>query len=162
MNKKALLYFAVLLVIAGVIFWWPSDQKKIKDNLASLAKYCSSEKAESVLETVQKVTLAAKLCTDPCTIRFDSFKIDRDFNRKELSDRFLMMKKRLPITEFTFHDSIIDIADDNSAQVTTTLRLRGKVIDEQFTDAYELNVTMKKKDGDWLFSSFTVVEFVQQ
>lgn len=162
MNNKALLFFAIFLVIAGAVFWWPNDEKKIKDNLASLAEYCSSGKAESVVETLQKVALAVKLCTDPCIIQFESLKIDRKFSNKELSDHFLMMKKRLPVTDFSFHDSIIDISEDNSAKVTTTLRLTGKAIDEQFTDAYEINITTEKKDGDWLFSSFTVVEFIRK
>lgn len=162
MSNKMLLYLTILLVIAGAFFWWPSDEKKINGSLASLAEYCSSEKEEPVIETLQKTTLAAKLCTAPCTVQIDSFKIDREFSHKELTDRFLLMKKRLPNTKFTFHDSIIDIAGDNTAKVTTTLRINGKIIDEQFTDAYEININVKKMDGDWRFSSFTVVEFMKK
>jgi hypothetical protein len=73
-----------------------------------------------------------------------------------------MMKKRLPNTSFSFHDTVIDIVDDNRAEVITTLRINGKIVDEQFTDAYELDITVDKKDGDWRFASFTVVEFMQK
>ncbi len=161
MNYK-ILSFALLLVVAGTIFFWPNDEKKIKGNLNSLAKYCSSIKEESVIGTLQKAALAAKLCTDPCTVQIESLKIDREFRQKELTDRFLMMKKRLPNTGFSFHDTVIEIAGDDRAEVITTLRLNGKTIDEQFTDAYELNILVEKKDGDWLFSSFSVVEFMKK
>jgi hypothetical protein len=153
---------AILLVVGGVIFFLPGDEKKIRTNLTSLAEYCSSEKEEPVLETLQKAALAAKLCTDPCTVKFETFKIDREFSQKELTDRFLMMKKRLPNTSFSFHDTVIDIVDDNRAEVITTLRINGKIVDQQFTDAYELDIMVDKKDGDWRFSSFTVVEFMKK
>lgn len=73
-----------------------------------------------------------------------------------------MMKKRLPNTDFNFHDTVVDITGDDRAEVITTLRLHGKTVDEQFSDAYEMNITLEKKDGDWRFSSFTVVEFMKK
>jgi hypothetical protein len=73
-----------------------------------------------------------------------------------------MMKKRLPNTSFSFHDTVIDIVDGNRAEVITTLRINGKIVDEQFTDAYELDIVVDKKGGDWRFSSFTVVEFMKK
>ncbi|TKB25145.1 hypothetical protein FCL47_15980 [Desulfopila sp. IMCC35006] len=162
MNKKFALYAAILLVVAGAVFFWPSDEKKIKSNLDSLAEYCSSENQEPVITTLQKAALAAKLCTAPCTVHIASFNIDRALSHKEFTDQFLMMKKRLPNTMFSFHDSRIDIADETKAAVTTTLRLDGETIDEKFTDAYEINIAVEKKDGDWLFSAFTVVEFMKK
>ncbi len=36
-----------------------------------------------------------------------------------------MMKKRLPETSFNFHDTDINIVDDNQAEVITTIRLNG-------------------------------------
>ncbi len=161
MRNKILL-IAILLAVGSAFFFWPSDDKEIRANLASFGKFCSSEKKESVIETLQKTALAAKLCTDPCMVKIESFKIDREFNQKELTDRLLMMKKRLANTSFSFHDTIIDITGDNRAEVTTTLRIDGKIVDEQFTDAYEIEITMDKTDGDWYFSSFTVVEFMKK
>jgi hypothetical protein len=161
MRNKILL-IAIVLLVGGAIFFLPSDEKKIKANLALLAEYCSSEKEEPVLETLQKAALAAKLCTDPCTVKVESFKIDREFSQKELTDRFLMMKKRLANTSFSFHDTVLDIVADNRAEIITTLRINGKIVDEQFTDAYELDIAVEKKDGDWRFSSFTVVEFMKK
>jgi hypothetical protein len=161
MRNKILLV-AILLLVGGAIFFLPSDEKKIRANLASLAEYCSTEKEEPVFDTLQKAALAAKLCTDPCAVRFESLKIDRDFSQKELTDRFLMMKKRLPNTTFSFHDTVVDIVNDNRAEVITTLRINGKIVDQQFTDAYELDIMVDKMDGDWRFSSFSVVEFMKK
>ncbi len=151
-----------MLIAGGVILFLPGDEKKIRNNLASFAEYCSSVKEEPVIEALQKAARAAKLCTDPCKVQIESFNIDREFSQKEISDRILMMKKRLPNTSFSFHDTVVNIPGDNRAEVLTTLRLNGKTAEGKFTDAYEINITAEKKDGAWLFSSFTVVEFMEK
>ncbi len=102
------------------------------------------------------------MCSDPCAVQFLSFSIDRDFDRKELTDHILMMKKTLPTTRFTFHDTSIAFPEENRAAITTTLRLTGKIANDRFTDAYEFDIGAEKIEGKWLFSSFTVVEFMEQ
>ncbi len=161
-NKRLFLLLTIFLFVGIAIYLLPSDEKKIRNNLASLAEYCSSGKKESVIETLKKVTLAAKLCTDPCKVHIESLKSEGEFSQKEISDRLLMLKKRLPDTTFSFQDTAINISDKNRAEVITTLRLNGGSVDDRFTDAYEMDITVVKKDGDWHFSSFTVVEFIKK
>jgi hypothetical protein len=162
MNTKTVLFLAMLLTLGCAFYFWPSDEKKISSRLDALADYCSSENSETVIETLQKASLAAKLCTNPCKVQMESLNINRQFGRKEFADRLLMMKKRLPDTRFSFHDTDINIVDDNQADVITTLRLNGKSVNGEFTDAYEINITVMKNDGDWHFSTFTVVEFLKK
>jgi hypothetical protein len=161
MNKKILLVL-ILIAATAAFFLFPSDEKKIRNNLDSLAEYCSSASKETAIAALKKVALAGKLCSDPCMIQIESFDIHRDFKKKELTDHILMMKKMLPDTHFTFHDTTINFPLDNRAELTTTLRLTGKIDTDRFTEAYELSITADKIDGDWLFSSFSVVEFMEQ
>jgi hypothetical protein len=162
MNTRAFLFLAILLTLGITFFFWPSDEKKISRKLDALADYCSSENSETGIETLQKAALAAKLCTDPCTVHMESLNINRQFGRKEFTDRLLLMKKRLPDTRFSFHDTDINKVNDNQADVITTLRLNGKSVNGEFTDAYEMHITVVKNDGGWHFSSFTVVEFMKK
>jgi hypothetical protein len=73
-----------------------------------------------------------------------------------------MMKKRLTNTAFSFHDTAVEIVADDRAEVLTTLRINGKIVDKQFTDAYEINITVEKQQDGWRFASFTVVEFMKR
>lgn len=162
MNKK-IVFLLILIGAAAVVFLLlPDDEKKIRSNLDSLAEYCSSTSEEAAMATLKKVALAAKLCTIPCMVQIDSFDIKRDFSKKELTDHLLMMKKMLPKTHFTFHDTTITFPDANRADLTTTLRLTGTINSDRFTDAYEISINTEKTDGDWLFSSFSVIEFIEQ
>lgn len=161
MRTKIIVVAAILAIICAIIFW-PSDKKKIMANLDALADYCSPVSGESVIETVKEVTLATKLFTDPFQVRIDSRKIDRQLSSKELSDRLLMLRKRLPNTTYSFDDKMVTLSGDTTATISTTLLLESESLDEQFTDAYELQANAVKVDGKWLFSSFTLIEFMQK
>ncbi|MBU0943982.1 MAG: hypothetical protein KJ804_11525 [Proteobacteria bacterium] len=161
-TQKLLILLTILLVAGGTLFFLPSDEKKIRNNMAAFADYCSSIKKEPPLETLKKAALSARLCSNPCWVQITSLNIDRAFNTKEFSDHILILKKALTNTRFNFHDTVIDFPADNRAEIMTTLRLAGKTKDSRFTDAYEMKILVEKRDGDWLFSSFTVVEFIEQ
>ncbi len=161
MNKKILLVLILILTVVAIVFL-PNDKKKILRNLDTLAEYCSSASGESTIALLKKGALAAKLCTPPCMVQIPSHDIRRDFSKKELTDHILMMKRRLPEIDFNFYDTGITFPEKTQAELTTTLKLTGKINNDHFTDAYELTIHTEKIDGDWLFSSFSVIEFIEQ
>jgi len=162
MNRKILVIASLLL--SGLLLFWllPNDEKKIRKNLQQLAEFCSSKKGEGTIVTLSSVGKAAKLCSDPCAVEVESFDIKNAFVRKELSNHLLMMKRMLPDTIFTFSDTQVNFPREDKALVTTTISLRGKTKNQRFTDAYELDIVVQKTDGQWLFSAFTVVEFMER
>ncbi len=163
MNTKLFFLLLILLLTAVAVFLFlPNDEKKIRSNLTSLAEYSSSSPEETAITTLKKAALAVKLCSNPCLVDIDSFTIDRKFDKKELTDHILMMKKMLSDTHFSFHDTGISFPENNRAEIMSTLRLKGKIDDTRFTDAYELNIHAEKIKSDWFFFSFTVVEFMEQ
>jgi hypothetical protein len=161
MNIKRFIIL-ILLVATTLYFLLPSDEKKIRNNLDSLAEYCSSSDKEGPIPALKKVTLAGKLCRYPCRVRVESFNLNYDFNKKDFTDHVLMLKKMTLNTQFSFHDTSIEFPMDTKANLVSTLRLDGKIKDDRFTNAYEINIEAEKNDGDWFFSSFTVVEFMEQ
>lgn len=162
MNNKNIVLLVMCVVVGGVFFLLPSEEKKILKNLSSLSEYCSVTKKESVLGTLQKAALAAKLCTTPCKVQIDSLKLDDELSQNQITDHILMLKKRLSHTIFSFQDTTIVILGENQAEVTTTLHLKSESKDKSFSDAYELDIKVEKTGGDWRFSSFTVVEFMKK
>lgn len=161
MNKFIAL-FLICMIAAAAYLLFPSDEKKIRGNLDSLADYCSTTGNDKAIAALTKVSLAGKLFHSPCLVEVKSFDIQQELSRKEVTDRILMMKKMLPVTRFTFSDTDILFPDKDHAETTTTLRLNGKARSNRFTDAYELNIITTKVEGDWLFTSVQVVEFIEQ
>lgn len=161
MNKKILLTLLLIVTIIAIVFL-PNDKKRILSNLDALAEYCSSASGEKAIALLKKGALAAKLCKNPCMVQIPFRDIQRDYARKELTDQIIMMKKIMPETNFGFHDTGITFPEKTRAELTTTLKLTGKINNDHFTDAYELSIHTEKIDGDWLFSSFSVIEFIEQ
>lgn len=161
-SKKWVAILAIALLVAVTLFFLPNDHKRIAGKMDELAENCSSDKGEAVFLTLKKAAAVAKLCTDPCRVTIPSMKVDGHKSQKEISDHLLMIKKRLPGTIFSFHDTTIDLSGEESADVVTTLKLEGQSASGRFVDVYEIDIRMEKNQGDWLFSSFTVVEFINR
>lgn len=159
-NKSIFLLVSILVLIGGAIFFLPSDESKIRDNLEKLAENCSTLAGETVIESLAKATTASKLCTAPCRVEITSRNTNKEFSQKEISDNILILKKRLPDTTFVFQDINIDILSDTTAFITATIQLNGSTQDGRFTDAYEVDIEAVKEGNNWFFSSFTVVEFM--
>ncbi len=115
-----------------------------------------------MLDSLKKAAMAVKLCKIPFHVNFQSRRIDREFSRKELTDRILLVKKTAVGTRFSFEDIQVTIADKQQADITATLRVDGRSPDGASIDAYETHLGAEKIEGDWLFSSFTVVEFMEK
>lgn len=161
MNKIIALF--LLFMLAGALYvLLPGDERKILNTLDSLADYCSTTGNDKALAALTKISKAGKLFTSPCKMEVESFDIDRELDRKEITDHILMMKKMLPETSFTFSDTDITFSGDNRAELRTTLKLNGKTRDQRFTDAYELRIITEKIEGTWLFSTVKVVEFLER
>lgn len=162
MNKNSIVILC-LIFFGAFLFWlFPNDEKEIRSNLSQLAEFCSSTEGTASLVIISNVGNAAKLCYEPSSFDIESFDIKRELIRKEISQHLLMMKRMLPDTHFAFNDIQISFSQKDIALITTTVSLRGKTKNQQFTDAYEVDIVARKTDGDWLFSSFTVVEFMER
>ncbi|MGW8194515.1 MAG: hypothetical protein ACWGOX_09650 [Desulforhopalus sp.] len=163
MQRKSLtVVLAIVLVVAAVLYLLPNDKKIIIKQLDFLAESCSSRQGETAFELLKKAAAVAQLCADPCSVQVESLKIDGRLSRPEVRDHVLAMKKRLPGTIFSFHDTSVDVSGENIATIVTTLKLEGESVSGRFVDAYEIDITMEKDQGKWLFSSFVVVEFVNK
>lgn len=153
---------AILFCTGVALFFLPSDEKNIEKKLAELGEYCSTPKGEAAFETLKKAAGAARLCTNSCQVTINSRNLDKVLSHKEISDNILMMKKRLPETIFSFHNTVVDIVADGKAEVITTLKLDGESVDGRFVDAYEIDIEMIKEKREWLFSGFRVDEFMEK
>lgn len=162
MNKKILALCTILIAATLLFFLLPNDEKEIRRNMELLAEYSSSTDNDGTLSTITKSRSAANLCTKNCAIDIESYHAKQHLSRKEISDHIVLLKKMMPGTRFTFDDIHIDFQGENKALINATLSLNSKTEHQHFTDAYELKSSVVKVDGDWFFSSFTVVQFMER
>jgi len=63
--------------------------------------------------------------------------------------------------EVSMHDVVIDRIVNKTTVVRGTLRLHGKATGEAVADAYKFQAEAAKIDGEWLFTSVTIVELLE-
>lgn len=59
--KIKIILITLIIAVGCAIYFRPTDERKIAKNLDLLTQYCSTVNNESAIDTLQKVTAAAKL-----------------------------------------------------------------------------------------------------
>ena|GEM_PF-720789 len=164
-GKVMMSVAVVIALIAGVIayrLWWPSDEHAIRKQLALIEKAGSKKEGEQSMEGLVRATQLAALFGEPCRFVMEPVQHDGTYPRKLIQERILLVRSTFANVEVSLHDIAIERIENKTATVRGTLRLRGKSIGDQVADAQEFQTEMAKIDGQWLFTSVTLVEVLQQ
>lgn len=160
MNGKTILV-AVLLAVVAVLLavrFWPSDERAIRAQLHLIEDAGSKLLSEQPIESLMKATQLAGLCNDPCRLVVTAAQHADIYPRKQIQDRIVMVRAFYSEVEVTLHDITIALAENHTAVVRGTIRLRGRSKGEALADVQELRAEMGKIDGTWLFTSVEIVE----
>jgi hypothetical protein len=151
--KRGLLVLAVLLLVAVAAYWWYSNtaEHQIRKQLDALTDLAEKQPEEQGLEMLTRSAAAAKYFTDPCILEIAEGDHYGSYSRKDLTDRFFMIRKRSDIVEVDLSDVVIELLDDQQARVKATLQVLGLDGDLYTKDLSEIQLDMKKMDS-WLIS----------
>lgn len=163
-NVKTLVFIILIVFLAGylAIRFWPGDERAIRKQLALIEEAGSKGAAEQPIEALFKAKQMADLFADPCLLTVEAVQYAGSYPRKQIQDRVAMVRAFYTQVRVSLHDITIDIAETNTAVVRGTIRLRGEVKGEAIADVHELRAEMKKIDGNWLFTSVTIVEVLDR
>lgn len=164
MNIKKIL---VAVLLAGVLVLlavrlWPSDERAIRAQLHLIEEAGSKQPTEQPVEALVKATQLAELFNDPCRLVVTAAQHADTYPRKQIQDRIVMARALYAEMEVTLHDIAIALAENQTAVVRGTIRLRGQSKGEAIADVQELRAEMGKIDGTWLFTSVEIVEVLER
>jgi len=163
-NVKMLVLIISIAILAGylAIRFWPGDERAIRKQLALIEEAGSKGAAEQPIEALFKAKQIADLFADPCLLTVEAVRYAGSYPRKQIQDRIVMVRAFYAQASVSLYDITINIAETDTAVVRGTIRLRGEVKDEAIADVHELRAEMKKIDGNWLFTSVTIVEVLER
>lgn len=164
MNVRNILV-ALLLVAAAVILalrFWPSDERAIRAQLRLIEEAGSKQPTEQPVEALVKATQLADLFNDSCRLVAPSAHHADTYPRKQIQDRIIMVRALYSEVQVTLHDIAITIAENHTAVVRGTIRLRGQSKGDALADVQELRAEMGKINGTWLFTSVEIVEVLER
>ena len=163
MNKKAVCVAVAAALVAGVVtyLWWQGDERLIRKQLALIEEAGSKSEAEQPMEGLVKATRLAALFSDPSRLTVEAVQHDGSYPRKQIQERILLARSLFARVDVSLHDLTIELAKNKTAAVHGTLRLHGKSPGAPVADAQEFRGEMAKIDGQWLFTSVTLVEILR-
>ena len=147
----------------AVIYFFPSDEKKVKRQFALLAQWASKDPDEKPLAMAQRVKKIGSLFAKKCNLQVSSYLILGTFSRKEIMA--FAARGRLHFSQFNlkFYDLTVTFPEERKAKVALTGRLSGKEQNGETVDeTRELLCVLQKVEKEWLFSEFEVVEVLKK
>lgn len=166
MVKSKYILIAAMIVVAGIwatIFFFPSEEKKVKKQFSLLSEWISKDPNESTLTMARKVKNIGTLFAERCELREPVYPLSGSYTREEITSIALRGRAHFFDLSLKFYDLNISFPEEGVARVTLTGKLTGKSTSgEQMDETRELECLLRKIENQWLFSQLEVVEVLKK
>ena len=151
------------LLLAGVLYFFERQERKIQKRFDQLSKWASKDVEENNLTAARKINGIGSLCAENCHIKAHIHSLSGNYTPEEISSLAAHARSRFSQLSLAFHDLHIAIPEKETAKVNLTARLSGTLAGgESADDTLELVCRLKKLEGTWLFTAFEVVEILEK
>lgn len=163
-NKRNILVAATVAVGAMLLFFLFSGSEKdaVRQQFERLSDLAAKEIGEPPLLAAKKAAAISQLFMVNARMEVTARSFSRDYSRDEVRGAVLLARGRFTEARLDFHDLNIDLTGQGTANVITTARTTGIAAGEQFADVHEIEATLHKVEGEWLFQRLTVVEVLEK
>ena len=156
-----------VLVVVGLLacfYFYPSEEKKIKKQLALLSEYVSKDKGESAFTMALRLDHLGALFANRVEMKAPGYELSGTYTRREIVN--LAARAHLSFSQMTlnFHDVSVAISGEGTAKVSATGRLKGMSPERaSMEEVQDLEFTFGKDgEGRWLFTAVEVVEVLKK
>lgn len=154
---------ALILGFAAANQLFLSEKRKVKKQFNSLAELVSREQDETAWGTAKHATALARFFTKTCEFRSQYPSFSGSFTRLEASSSIARARLQFRKLSVRFYDLEIDFPDEDKAKVTLTLKVTGDMTNGDYVDeSHELNCSLEKVGGSWLFRECEVIEILKK
>jgi len=155
-----------LVVVIGIgvtIYFFPSEEKKIKKQFRLLAEWVSKDSGENTFTMAYKVKNIGTLFDGTCEFEIPVYSFSGSYTPEEISGYAARGRLFCSQLYLKFYDLVIVFPEKGVAKVTLTAKLTGKSnVGEYIDETHELEFVLKKIEKRWLFSKFEVVEVLKK
>jgi len=159
----------VVFVVAGVlgigagIYFFPSEKKRIRRQFATLSAWAAKEGEESQLVIGRKIQQLRSILADSIRVDAPAYDTAGTYNADDIAQRATIGRSQYSTLSLRFFDMEIEILDAYTARVLTTARLTGTSREgEHIQETHEVDCTLQKLEGTWVFTACEVVDVLQK
>ncbi len=162
-GRNLIIILAIVAVFAGLhILRKPDDEQLIKNQLSVLAEQATKQAGEQPMETITRSGKIAGLFVDPCILKIENPGTEETLHHQEVLQRVTMARNVFSTLKVSFYDINVTVASSQQANVILTMRLRGQINNENYTDTQEVEFDFSKPDKTWLISMVQLVEILEK
>ena len=162
-RRNIVLLLVCLLGIGAVVFFFPSEKKRIRKQFATLSRWAEKEGQENQLIMGRKIQKLRAVLADTIHVEAPAYEASGTYAAGEMAQRATIGRSRYPQISLTFFDMEIDVLDAHTAKVLTTARLTGtSPEDESIHETHEIECALQKIEGTWVFTEFEVVDVLKK
>ena len=166
MVRLKYIIMGALVVVIGIlaaIYFFPSEEKKIRKQFRLLAEWVSKDPGENTFTMAYKIKNIGTLFDGTCEFKIPVYSLSGSYTPEEISSYAVQGRLSFSQLYLKFYDLDIVFQEKGIAKVTLTAKLTGKSnVGEYIDEAHELESLLKKVEKRWLFSKFEVVEVLKK
>jgi len=164
-SYKNIIIAALVLTIGigGLLYLFPSEEKKVKKQFRLLAEWVSKDPGESTMTMAFKVKNVGTLFGKICEFKIPSYSFSGSYTPEEISSYAANGRLYCSELHLKFYDLVVDFPEKGMAKVTLTAKLTGKSNAGEYIDeTHELESILRKTEKKWLFNKFEVIEVLKK
>lgn len=166
LKTVVILGSAVVVGILAVLYFSPSEEKKVRKQFDLLSQYVAKEPGEDPFSMANRIQHISRLFAENCEFKIEGdpfYSFSGNDSRQEVAGYALRSRSYFSDLVLKFHDLKIRFPEKELAHVRLTARLTGKSTSgENIEEVRELQCVLSKIEKRWLFSSFEVVEVLKR
>jgi hypothetical protein len=162
--RKYLISGAIALVaIVAVVYFFPTETRRIKRQFTSFAKWVEKTPEESNLSMVSKLNWIKMAFAETCRFRDPAHDFSGEYPREEIVRQAAGARAHFSKLTLKFADLAVTFPQADIANVTTTATATGISTEgDAFEETHELECILQKIEGNWLLTEVTVVEVLKK
>ncbi|MGA9750252.1 MAG: hypothetical protein WBS54_00530 [Acidobacteriota bacterium] len=162
-RKRLLAGLAVLLAAWAIWTFFPSRTRQVKRQFSSLSEWVAKDGPEGNLTLVNEATRADEFFAPQCTWEAQAYNLNGTVTPQEVTRYYFAGRARFNKLALRFYDLDIRFPERRTARVKATVRITGTLKDgDSVSETHEVECTLQKIHGKWLFSQVTVVEVLKR
>jgi ketosteroid isomerase-like protein len=163
-RQLVLVVFVALVALLAYFYFHPSEEKKIKKQLALLSEDASKDRGESAFALARRLDHMGALFADRVDLKVPAYELSGTHTRREIVH--LAARAGMAFSQLTlkFHDVSVAISGEGMAKVSATGRLKGIAAKGESADeVQDLELTFRKGgEGRWLITAVEVIEVLKK
>jgi hypothetical protein len=158
----------VPLLLIGAAVWTGircsgSEETRVIKQFDRLSERVSRDSEETIIETARKAHSIASLFSSDCVVVTDEPALSGAYGREDMANRVSQVRSSFTRLRLRFHDLAVELDGPGSATAVVTGRVTGWTrYQERVDESREVVCTLKKTDGEWLFSRIEVVDVLER